>query len=28
MHAVEAMQAYLSKHNPLHAELRGTYIPV
>ncbi len=28
VHAVEAMQAYLAKHKPLHAELRGTYIPV
>lgn len=27
-HAVEAMQAFLAKHNPLHAELRGTFIPV
>lgn len=28
VHAVEAMQAYLAKHNPMNAELRGTYIPV
>jgi len=28
VHAVEAMQAYLSKHNPLNAEIRGTYILV
>lgn len=26
--AVEAMQAYLAKHKPMHAELRGTYIVV
>ena len=28
VHAVEAMQAYLANHRPLHAELRGTYIVV
>jgi len=28
LHAVEAMQAYLAKHKPLDAELRGTYIVV
>lgn len=28
LHAVEAMQVYLEKHNPMYAELRGTYIPV
>ncbi len=28
VHAVEAMQAYLAKHNPLHAKLRGTYVPI
>ncbi len=28
VHAVEAMQAYLAKHKPLQAELRGTYIVV
>lgn len=27
-HAVEAMETYLSKHNPMYAQLRGTYIPV
>ncbi|MDD3290878.1 MAG: hypothetical protein PHT29_08330, partial [Eubacteriales bacterium] len=26
VHAVEAMQAYLAKHKPAYAELRGTYI--
>jgi 2',3'-cyclic-nucleotide 2'-phosphodiesterase (5'-nucleotidase family) len=26
--AVEAMQAYLAKHNPVYAELRGTYVVV
>ncbi len=26
VHAVEAMQAYLAKHQPSYAELRGTYI--
>ncbi len=28
IHAVEAMQAYLAKHNPSYTELRGTYIVV
>ncbi len=28
IHAVEAMQAYLKKNNPMSAEIRGTYIPV
>jgi len=28
IHAVEAMQAYLAKHNPSYAELRGTYLVV
>lgn len=28
IHAVEAMQAYLAKHNPSYAELRGTYFVV
>lgn len=28
LHAVDAMKAYLVKHNPMHAELRGTYVPV
>lgn len=28
VHAVEAMQAYLAKHNPSYTELRGTYIVV
>lgn len=28
VHAVEAMQAYLAKHKPSYAELRGTYILV
>ena len=28
VHAVEAMQSYLVKHNPSYAELRGTYIVV
>jgi hypothetical protein len=28
IHAVEAMQAYLAKHNPMHADLRGTFIVV
>ena len=26
--AIEAMQTYLKKHNPLRAELRSTYITV
>lgn len=28
INAVEAMCQYLSKHNPLNAELQGTYIPI
>lgn len=28
VHAVDAMQAYLEKHMPMHADLRGTYVPV
>jgi 2',3'-cyclic-nucleotide 2'-phosphodiesterase (5'-nucleotidase family) len=28
IHAVEAMQAYLKKNNPMSAELLGTYVPV
>jgi S-sulfosulfanyl-L-cysteine sulfohydrolase len=28
IHAVEAMQAYLAKHKPAYAELRGTYFVV
>jgi len=28
IHAVEAMQMYLEKNNPVPAELRGTYVPV
>jgi 2',3'-cyclic-nucleotide 2'-phosphodiesterase (5'-nucleotidase family) len=27
-HAVEAMERYLATHNPMYAELRGTFIPV
>ncbi len=27
-HAVEAMERFLATHNPMYAELRGTYIPV
>jgi hypothetical protein len=28
IHAVEAMQSYLANHNPMNAELRGSYILV
>ena len=28
IHAVEAMQMYLEKNNPMSAKLRGTYVPV
>ena len=26
--SIEALKAYLARHRPLHAELRGTYVDV